>query len=168
MKLVLGAIAIALCAQASAAEEGHFLPSDRVRYRLDAKADWQMGMFQSISAHGLVFAANADAPLDTLPLVALNAVELDRGKHVVGGRVLFFTIVGFFAGGLIGAAATPDCIGECWMPDFRPLLIGVGVGSAMGASLGFIPVRKWERVHGESEGRSNAWPSSSLIVKHRF
>jgi hypothetical protein len=95
MKLVLGAIAIALCAQACAAEEGRFLPSDRVRYRLDAKADWQMGMFQSISAHGLVFAAHAEAPLDTLPLIALNAVELDHGKHMDGSRVPFFTIVGF-------------------------------------------------------------------------
>jgi len=171
MKLVVGAIAIALCAQACAAEEVDFLPSDRVRYRLDANADWQIGMFQSISAQGLVFATHAEAPLDTLPLIALNAVELDRGKHVDGSRFLFLSTLGFLFGGVIGAlwSEPVDCVDICFVVVNEPALIGAGVGLAIGLGVGLIPVRQWERVHGGPEPRrSNPWSSRGLVVKYRF
>ena len=85
MRRVVYALILAVCAQAAAAQESH-LPGDRVRYRLEGERHWQMGFFQSISAHELVFTANETASLDTLPLSALNAVELHGGNHVSGSK----------------------------------------------------------------------------------
>ena len=165
MKPVVYALILALCAQAAAAQESRFPPGDRVRYRLEGERQWQLGFFQSISAHELVFTAEETAPLDTLPLSALNAVDLHRGNHVSGSRVLFFTVVGILAGGLMGAAVAPEDCGTSCVGD---ILIGPIVGCAVGLGLGLIPVTEWERVHGEPVRRSNPWSSRGLVVKYRF
>jgi len=171
MKVVVCVFTLALWAQVAAAEEDttHFLPTDRVRYRFEDKSPWQEGMFQSISAHGLVFAEHADAPLDTLPLAALNAVELDRGKHVDGSRIPFFMTMGLLVGAVIlGVAENSDC-GECGYGALGYVVVGGGVGAAVGLGLGMIPVREWERVHGDTEQRRpGPWSSRGLVVKYRF
>jgi hypothetical protein len=139
-----------------------------VRYRLEGERQWQLGFFQSISAHDLVFTADETAPLDTLPLSAMNAVDLHRGLHVSGSKVLFFTTIGFFAGGLFRVAricADGGCYGWGALGAFAT---GGEIGAAAGLAVGLIPVTEWERVHGDPERRSNAWPRSSLIVKYRF
>ena len=172
MRFVVYALILALCAQAAAAQESRFPPGDRVRYRLEGERHWQLGFFQSISAHGLVFVANETAPLDTLPLSALDVVELHRGNHVSGSKVLFFTTIGFFAGGLIGVAAGCSggvCDGEAAIGAYGALAAGAAVGVGASLVVGLIPVTRWERVHGDAEQpRSGPWSSRGLVVKYRF
>ena len=138
-----------------------------MRYRIEGKSEWQEGMFRSISARGLIFADHADAPLDTLPLAALNAVELDRGMHVEFSRVLFFPIMGILAGGLVARATTESRHCETFCLPLEGL-IGAGVGAALGLAFALIPVRDWERVHGEQPRRTNPWSSRDPMLNIRF
>ena len=103
---------------------------------------------RTMSRHDLKAAVTVCAVIAVMAAPAVHAQTRPRlrqkrspayrsAQRILGGAAL--GIVGFIAGGLIGAGVDRGC--DCDSPSVRGFMIGAPIGAAAGATLGVVMIR---------------------------